>query len=58
MKMPSASVRDAPDGTAELIATIADSTPVCAASESSGFKFRRVKLADGRTGFIHERSLQ
>jgi hypothetical protein len=51
-------IRNSPDPTAEVIATLADATPVCAANESRGFGLRRVKLPDGRTGFVDEGSLQ
>lgn len=51
-------VREAPDGTSGLVATLNDRTPVCASNDSRGFGYRRVRLADGRTGFIEESSLQ
>jgi hypothetical protein len=53
-----ATVREAPDGTAQLVMTMPGPTPVCASSESRGFGYRRVRLADGRTGFIEESSLE
>ena len=51
-------VREAPDGTSALVVTLNDRTPVCASNDSRGFGYRRVRLADGRTGFIEESSLQ
>jgi hypothetical protein len=51
-------VRVAPDGTAALVATLDNATPLCASNDSRGFGYRRVRLADGRTGFIDESSLQ
>jgi hypothetical protein len=53
-----AAVLDAPDSTANILATMHDPTPVCASSDARGFGFRRVRLADGRTGFIDEGSLE
>jgi hypothetical protein len=50
-------VHTGPDGNAAEIATLQGSTPVCVSNDTLGFGFRRVKLSDGRTGFISEGSL-
>lgn len=52
-----ASVYGGPDSTSGAIATLKEDTPVCASSSTSGFGFRRVKLANGRSGFVEESSL-
>jgi hypothetical protein len=46
-----------PDSTLTPITTLKQDTPVCASSESLGFGFRKVKLANGNTGFVPESSL-
>lgn len=46
-----------PDSTLSPMATLKEDTPVCASSESVGFGFRKVKLANGNTGFVPESSL-
>lgn len=50
-------VLDAPDSTASSIATLQEGTAVCASKESRGFGFRRVRLADGRVGYVDEQNL-
>jgi hypothetical protein len=51
-------VRTAPDPTSNNLVTLSSATPVCAASNTSGFGYRRVQLADGRIGFVDETALQ
>jgi hypothetical protein len=46
-----------PDSTLPPIATLKQDTRVCVSNDSSGFGFRRVKLANGSTGYIAESSL-
>src|SRR3954462_12074025 len=46
-----------PDSTLTPMTTLKQDTPVCASSESLGFGFRKVKLANGNTGFVAESSL-
>ena len=50
-------VLSAPDSTANSIATLQEGTAVCASKEARGFGFRRVRLADGRMGFVDEQNL-
>lgn len=50
-------VLSAPDSTANSIATLQEGTALCASKESRGFGFRRVRLADGRIGFVDEQNL-
>ena len=47
----------APDANSALVGTLKSDTPVCAQAVSEGFGFRRVKLTDGRTGFVAEQSI-
>jgi len=47
----------APDANSALVGTLKSDTPVCAQTVSEGFGFRRVKLTDGRTGFVAEQSI-
>src|SRR5205814_9675450 len=47
----------APDANSPLVGTLKSDTPVCAQAVSEGFGFRRVKLTDGRTGFVAEQSI-
>jgi hypothetical protein len=47
----------APDGNSAVVGTLKSDTPVCVEAVSEGFGFRRVKLADGRTGFVAEQSI-
>lgn len=46
-----------PDSTLMPMTTLKEDTPVCASSEPQGFGFRKVKLANGNTGFVAESSL-
>ncbi len=46
-----------PDGTSAAVTKLAADTRVCIGSETAGFGFRRVKLADGREGYLPESSL-
>lgn len=46
-----------PDSSLPPIATLNSATPVCASATAQGFGLSRVKLADGRTGFVDETSL-
>jgi hypothetical protein len=46
-----------PDSNSDAVATIADRTQVCAESDSVGYGFRRVKLDNGRHGYIAETEL-
>jgi len=46
-----------PDGTSSMIATLKQDTPVCAASSTAGFGYRRVTFSNGQTGFVTESSL-
>jgi hypothetical protein len=50
-------VHAGPDGNAAELTTYKSKTPVCVSSDSLGFGFRRVKLSDGRTGYISESDL-
>lgn len=52
-----ADVYATPDSNAPPIATLKPETPVCASDTTQGFGLSRVKLADGRTGFVDENSL-
>jgi|SRR5437763_15860637 len=47
----------APDTNSTVVGTLKSDTPVCAQAVSEGFGFRRVKLSDGRTGFVAEQSI-
>jgi hypothetical protein len=49
-----ADVYAGPDSTTSTIATLKQDTPVCAASSTAGFGYRRVTFANGRTGFVAE----
>lgn len=46
-----------PDSNAAPIATIKPDTQVCASDSPQGFGLTRVKLSDGRTGFVEQDSL-
>ena len=46
-----------PDSTSDEIATLARSTSACAADSTQGFGFRRVRLPDGREGFVPDESV-
>lgn len=50
-------VYEGPDSSASPVITLKEDTPVCASPESQGFGFRKIKLANGRTGFVSESSL-
>ena len=50
-------IYSAPDTNSTVVATLKSDTPVCAQSFSEGFGFRRVKLTDGKTGFVTEQSI-
>jgi hypothetical protein len=50
-------VYDIPDSSGAPIITLKEDTPVCASSESLGFGFRKIKLANGSTGYVSESSL-
>ena len=43
-----------PDGQSPVVGTVGNSTRVCADANTSGFNFRRIKLADGREGYIDD----
>ena len=43
-----------PDGTSRVVGTLPTRSKVCADTSASGYGFRRVKLADGRDGFVAE----
>ena len=40
-----------PDSTGTPITTLKQDTPVCASPDATGFGYRRVKLANGQTGY-------
>jgi hypothetical protein len=46
-----------PDSTLTPVTTLKQDTPVCASTEALGFGFRKVKLANGNTGFVPESGL-
>jgi guanyl-specific ribonuclease Sa len=50
-------VLSAPDSTANSIATLQEGTAICASKDSRGFGFRRVRLPDGRIGYIDEQNI-
>ncbi|HET7784795.1 MAG TPA: hypothetical protein VFL36_02390 [Myxococcales bacterium] len=52
-----ADVYPTPDSNSPPIATLKPDTPVCASDTTQGFGLSRVKLADGRTGFVDENNL-
>jgi hypothetical protein len=43
-----------PDGNKNVVRWLDPNTPVCASPAVEGFGFRRVKLADGSTGFVQD----
>ena len=47
-----------PDGNSPVIATVKANTPLCVATEATGFGFRQVRLADGRDGYVRESALE
>ena len=46
-----------PDGSADPIANLKPASQVCADSETVGFGYRHVKLADGREGYVEASDL-
>jgi len=48
---------EGPDSSYAPFTTLKEDTPVCASSGTAGFGFRRVKLANGKTGYVTENSL-
>ena len=50
-------VYSAPDGASSPIANLKPASQVCADSNTVGFGYRHVKLADGREGYVHEEDL-
>jgi hypothetical protein len=50
-------VYPSPDTSGNPIAKLNSETPVCASATSQGFGLSRIKLSDGRTGFVDETSL-
>ena len=46
-----------PDSTSQVVAILRASTTICTADGSEGFGFRRVRLANGNTGYVEESSL-
>jgi hypothetical protein len=52
-----ADVYATPDSSSAPITTLKPDTPVCASDSVQGFGLSRVKLADGRTGFVEENNL-
>jgi hypothetical protein len=52
-----ADVYPAPDSNVPPIATLKPDTRVCASNTTEGFGLSRVKLADGRTGYVDENNL-
>jgi hypothetical protein len=47
----------APDSNSAVVTTLKSDTPVCAETYSQGFGFRRVKLSDGKSGFVADQSI-
>ncbi len=43
-----------PDSTSTIIGTLSTMARVCADTSASGYGFRRVKLANGRDGFVDD----
>jgi len=43
-----------PDGQSPVVGSVGNNTRVCADANISGFKFRRIKLADGREGYVDD----
>ena len=48
---------EGPDSSNGRVATFKEDTPVCASLSKAGFGFRRVQLANGKTGYVPEDSL-
>ena len=55
--VPGTPVFAGPDGNSGNIATLPGNTQLCVSNEKSGYNFRRVKLADGRVGYVDEGNL-
>jgi hypothetical protein len=43
-----------PDSTSRVVGTLPNRARVCADASASGYGFRRVKLPDGRDGFVDD----
>jgi hypothetical protein len=43
-----------PDSTSAVVGNLRNSARVCADDSASGYGFRRVKMSDGRQGFVEE----
>jgi len=43
-----------PDSTSRIVGTLPNRSKVCADASASGYGFRRVKLPDGREGFVDD----
>jgi hypothetical protein len=51
-------VYDRPDAAVSAqTARLDEDTPVCASTDSKGFGFRLVKLANGKSGYVEESNL-
>jgi len=50
-------VLEGPDQTYAHTLKLREDTPVCASTSSSGFGYRRIRLANGQTGYVPEASL-
>ena len=46
-----------PDSSRGPMIRLTSDTPVCASSSMAGYGFRRVQLADGKTGYVSESNL-
>jgi len=58
-QVPAVVERDAdmyatPDSTSRIVGTLPNRSKVCADASASGYGFRRVKLPDGREGFVDD----
>ena len=52
------SVYDRPDSAvADSMARFDEDTPVCASTDSRGFGFRLVRMANGKSGYVEESNL-
>ncbi len=51
------SVYEAPDNATLQIASLSQDTPVCVSANTAGYNFRRVQLADGKTGYVEQSQL-
>jgi hypothetical protein len=52
-----AEVHAAPDGNSTVLTTFTTDTPVCAESLPDAAGFRRVRLSDGKTGFVSDQNI-